>query len=107
MTFVLGGGLLHSASFRTTEAIDVLMWVSNSDKTASRKALQQAMVNGGEVLVFIDKDSWELRICSSEQCWHVHLIVIVNESIVSRLNGSDEDTIDKITGKVIWYLVKL
>src|SRR6266487_3072693 len=98
--------LLHSASFCTTEAIDVLIWVSNSNKTAFRKALQQEMVNGGEVLVFIEKDSWELRICSSEQCGHVHLIVIVNESIVRGLNGSDEDTIDKIAGKVIWHLVE-
>jgi hypothetical protein len=51
------------------------------------------MIDRGEVLGLVDKDEWKLWVCSSEQCGHVYLVVIVKETRVGRADGCNKDAV--------------
>jgi hypothetical protein len=61
--------------------------------------MEHFMINGGEVLRFIDEDKGKSRVCSSEQCGHVYLIVIVNRPGVGGFDGREEDLFQEVLGE--------
>src|SRR5258705_2022485 len=102
---VLRGCLLHASCLRPPEAVYILIRVSNANKTTFDESFEQRVVNWREVLVFVNEDEWKFRECSSEQCGHVYLIVVIDETVVGLLDRALEDGVDKIGGEVIWHFL--
>src|ERR1700676_2060232 len=53
--------------------------------------MEHLKIDGGEVLCFVDEDSRKLRVCTTEQCGHIYLIVIVDEARVGGFDRAEED----------------
>jgi len=98
------GGFAHSFGFGSSEPIYILEWVSNSNKTVLDESFEHGVVNRAKVLVFVNKNQWESWECTSEQCGHVYLIVVINKTIVGLADTSRKDGVNKVGGKVIGAL---
>src|SRR3974390_2930915 len=77
--------LHHPLSFGSPETVNVLERITDSNEPTSDKSFEHRMVDWRKVLVFVNKDQGKPWICSSEQCGHINLIVIIDVPIVSRL----------------------
>src|ERR1700722_15197219 len=93
--FVIALSLLHSPSFSPTKAVDVLVWIANTDKSTFSKPRKQGVVNRREVLVLVNEGNWKTWKCSSKQRGHVYLIVIIDKPFVACLNRAREDFVNE------------
>ena len=98
---VLGGML----KVGIPEAVDVLERVTHTNNTAFDETVEQRMVNGALVLIFVNHDAGKAWKCSSEQCGHINLIVIVDEAFVGAFDAFGEDGVDDFLGVFIGGLV--
>src|SRR6266481_3542933 len=95
----------NPSGFGSSESIDVLPRVANSNEPSAHQLLKKGVIDWRQVLVFVNENKWKLRVCSTEQCGHVNLIVVVHEPFVGLLDATLKDGIDEVGGKVIRDLV--
>src|SRR6266568_5865737 len=85
---------LHTSLDSTPESINTLPCVAHCTNPLSCEFIEHCMVRWREVLGFVDQDTGKSWKCTSEQCGHIYLIVIINEPFICGFNRGDEEGID-------------
>src|ERR1700689_1488536 len=57
----------HTLSLSSTETIDALPWITHTNDPRFFELVEHRMIDGGEILEFVDEDKGMLWVCSSKQ----------------------------------------